>query len=516
MKQLCVFFILFCFSSFAQTKMQTTSINVFKNGTYFVVKEGKINAPNAKTDLLVAGNPLLGTFWFTTAKDYKINQVVFVTDTVRKNKTAVDLNDLLLANTGKKIKISYTKSEKEIGTFNGVLMHFNKQSDLIKIKSANNQALYIERSKIIEFIVEESSTEQFQADSLARLAKITFNKSLSNAPLKLTYVNTGINWIPSYSIKIINDKQLQLELKALVENYGEEITDAELTLTVGAPNFRFGSQTDPLAINAISGIGSYALRATANTYMFQNASPAPARGNVVMDLEEAYVDYSQFDATGQKSNDLYFYQLGKVNMPMSSKSTFPIFSSNINYEDLYEVTLNDYVAYASNRQIYNQNEQKFDVYHALRITNNYTTPLTTAPVFIQDENLNPLAQDQLNYTPVGGKAKIQLAKAIDIVVSNTEEEIEKVERAKKVNNTFYSKVTIKGTIKIENLQGKVIQLNTTKNINGTITKVSEGGKMTKPGKYAGVNSTTNAEWDLKIGAGESKLLTYEYEVYVYP
>jgi hypothetical protein len=502
---------------YAQQNLPSTSVNVFKNGTYFVVKEGKINAPNSKAELLVPGSPLLGTYWFTTTKDYKINKAEFVTDTVKRTRIAQNLNELLQANAGKKVRISYVKGDKETGSFSGVLSSVGKQQDMVKIKAPNNQTLYIAASKITEFIVEENAQEKFEADSLARVAKLYFNKALNAAPLKLSYVNTGINWIPSYSIKILNDKQLQLELKALVENYAEDISGAELTLTVGAPNFRFGRNTDPLAINAISGLQNYSADSRMQTYMFQNAAPVAARGVAIdADFDGAYAEYSQFDATGQKSNDLYFYQLGKVDIPKNAKVSFPIFSSNINYEDLYEVNIGDHVAFASNRQIFNQNEQKFDVYHALRLTNNYNTPLTTAPVFIQDENLNPLAQDQLNYTPVGGKVKIQLAKSPDIVIGNTEEETDRAERAKRVNNNFYSKVTIRGSIKIENLQNKAIQLNTTKGINGLITKASDGGKIQKPGKYAGINSNTSAEWDLKIGAGETKTINYEYEVFVFP
>ena len=514
MKRVTLLFIAILNSGFviSQTDLQTSSVNVFKNGTYFVVKEGKINAPNAKANILVAGNPLLGTYWFTTTKDYKINKVIFQTDTLNRKKTAQNLHELLLSNAGKKVKIAYTKGEKEVGNFSGVLTEFNKQSGMIKVKNASNHSLYIESSRIIEFVVEENSKETFEADSIARTAEINFNKNLSASPLKLSYVNTGINWIPSYSIKILNDKQLQLELKALVENYAEPIQGADLTLTVGSPNFYFGNQTDPLATHGLTGGNTIVARGT--DYTFQNVRPAAMKGYA--EAEDTYEEFTSFDTEGQKSNDLYFYQLGKVDLPMNSKSSFPIFSSNINYEDLYEVTLNDYVAYVSNRQIYNTSEQKFDVFHALRITNNYTTPLTTAPVFVQDENLNPLAQDQLKYTPVGGKVKIQLAKSPDIVVSNQEEEVEKVERAKKVNNNFYSKVTIKGTVKIENLQNKAIQLNTTKNVNGVLTKASDDGKIQKPGKYAGLNSATNAEWDLKLAAGETKTITYVYEVYVYP
>jgi len=154
------------------------------------------------------------------------------------------------------------------------------------------------------------------------------------------------------------------------------------------------------------------------------------------------------------------------------------------------------------------------VFHSLKLNNNTTFPFTTAPVFVLDEKLEPLAQDIVNYTPTGGKTKVQLSRAPDVYVSNTEEEKNKVGAAKTIHKVSYSLVTIRGSIPVENLQPKAITLNLTKHINGHITEASDGGDIKKPGKYAGPNPQTHVEWNIKLGANEKKTVTYQYEVYV--
>jgi hypothetical protein len=209
------------------------------------------------------------------------------------------------------------------------------------------------------------------------------------------------------------------------------------------------------------------------------------------------------------------YKLGKVSLPMSTKSSFAIFSTNVSYEDIYEVDLYDQINYASTLQIQNREDQVIPVWHSLKITNSTNYPFTTAPVFVQDKNLQPLAQDQIKYTATGGKVKVQLAQSPDVKVSNTEEEVGAVEKAKKYNNYYYKKVTIKGEIKIENLQPKSAKINLMKHINGDITTASDSGEIKKTGQYTGVNPQSNTEWNITVGASEKKTITYQYDVYMY-
>ncbi|MBK8846102.1 MAG: hypothetical protein IPO27_05785 [Bacteroidetes bacterium] len=47
-------------------------------------------------------------------------------------------------------------------------------------------------------------------------------------------------------MKLINDKEARLEMKALIENFSEEIKDADVNLVVGSPQMRYGLALDPL------------------------------------------------------------------------------------------------------------------------------------------------------------------------------------------------------------------------------------------------------------------------------
>ncbi|MPM32448.1 hypothetical protein SDC9_79010 [bioreactor metagenome] len=143
-----------------------------------------------------------------------------------------------------------------------------------------------------------------------------------------------------------------------------------------------------------------------------------------------------------------------------------------------------------------------------------TQPFTTGPVFVLDENLMPLAQDQLKYTPVKGETSVQLARSSDIVVKYSEEEVSRTDSYTTINRTRYAKVVIKGEISIENLQDKAINLKMDKTIYAAITDVSDAGVSKKTGSYYGVNPLSEVKWDLSIKGGEKKVVTYSYEVLV--
>jgi hypothetical protein len=54
-----------------------------------------------------------------------------------------------------------------------------------------------------------------------------------------------------------------------------------------------------------------------------------------------------------------------------------------------------------------------------------------------------------------------------------------------------------------------------KTIRGDITSASDKGEVKKTGKYSGANPTCTANWTVEIAAGQKKVITYEYDVYVY-
>lgn len=518
-------------SSLAQNTLSTTQLNIFKNGTYFIVKEGNVTAPNAKWTMYPPASPLLATFWLTGTKDIKITRIDFVNDTVKTKLQASNLQEEMIFNKGKKVSITYTFGDKQIKTVTGTLVNMIGGGQTAAVKDAVTGATtFINTSSMVDFTVNEATIDTKPWDSTFRVAKVFFNHAAENTPLKLSYMSTGMTWLPSYNIKLIDEKTLQLEMKALIENYSEKIDNVEITLTVGSPQFKYGQQIDPLAGNYLTygNANNYTWNYPAyDNYLANGASQSIySNGTSTADYEwssdpssyggtPSYNDYSNYTTEGDKSNDLYMYKIGKVSLPINTKSSFSIFSATIPYEEIYEVGLNDIVNYASNRTIGNDEEQKFDVYHSLKLNNNTTYPFTTAPVFVQDEKLQPLAQDQIKYTPVASKVKVQLARSPDVIVKNTEEETGKTDNVKKYNSYYYSLVTIKGTIPVENLQSKEITLNITKHLNADVSVASDEGTIKKSGKYSGLNPFSTVEWNVKLAPGEKKSVTYEYKVYVY-
>ncbi len=519
----CLAFVSVTASAYTQKELKTTAINLFKNGTYFIVKEGTVSASKGNWSMPMENfNPLLSTFWLTTTKDNPIDRIEYLTDTIKATRYVNGLQDVLQANRGKKLKLSYMLANN-VTSVKGTLENYIPMTGMAKIKTTEGSYVFLNTNSIHEVVFDENPNGTIPKDSLARVAKIYFDKEKSGVNMKISYMQSGINWVPSYSIKMIDESKVQLAMNALVENFSEAIIDAELTLTLGAANFKYGTQMDPITQSWVSsngGVGSYNYN---NNYNYQatysNAITTQSYNSLgvglAADESVAYQDYANYVTTGEKDEDLFRYKLGKVNIPKNSKTSFSIFSSEVPYEDIYEVNLNDIVNYATTQRISLNEDQTHEVYHSLKLTNTTGVPFTTGPVFVQDKNLQPMAQDQIKYTAAAAKVKVQLAKATDILVKYKEEEITSEDKSKKYNGYYYRKVTIKGTIKVENLQQKQIKLCVTKNVNGDVKSSTENGTTKKSGQYSGINPTSETEWNVNLGKSEKKEMTYTYDVYVY-
>lgn len=518
MKKMLFLFVFLPFGLMAQNELNPTEINIFKNGTYFIIRDGNVNISAGKAAIKVPPSPLLSTFWLTTTKDVKIERILFADDTLQSNRSASSMWELLKINTGKKIKLVYSYDEKNIREISGTLMAFNPISYMIKIKTADNKITFLSSSSIKELIFEETPNEINKTDSIVRKGHITFNKASGSVPLRLSYMQSGIQWTPLYNIKILNDKELQLELKATVENYMEtDLTGVDLVLTVGSPNFYYGAQLDPIANSFMSSLGLISSMngvagGTFATQRFDNYQVMAEESSADGDVN--YNQYYNYNSDGEKSNDLYYYKLGKVDLPYNTKTTLMVFSQNVPYEDIYEVSITDAVNYQGYHYVQQTDNVRFDVFHSLKLTNSSTQPFTTGPVFVLDENLMPLAQDQLKYTAIKGQVSVQLARSPDVVVKYSEEETDRTDNYTTINRTRYTKVTVKGEINIENLQEKEIVLNVDKVIYANVVSVSDGGKFKKIGVYYGVNPASQVKWEIPLKAGEKKTLTYTYEVLI--
>jgi hypothetical protein len=458
-------------------------------------------------------------------------------------------------------------------TLTGTLVTFNKQSGLIKLKTIEGKIIIINADQLNDIDLDATANDTFKDDTLIRRANIYLDKSIAEAPFNQVSMQTGLQWQPSYYIKLENDKDARLVMKATVENGTEVSYDKiDLDLVVGSPQLFFGTAADPICdffappppplsytwdydgnedqqdyrganfkssrfrrvftrneefggskytvtVNDVNGSAATAI-AGQGTYGGVPAYYADgvvfsknAAGEFKVDLDiTGDKDYS---SEGNKSADLYYYHAGKVSIPKNAKTLLPISQSSISYKHIYEAAIGDITNYVYNKAVLTDEPKTIDVFHSLKLTNKTTAPFTEAPVFVVNENEDPIAQDKFNYTPVNEEATIKLSKAIDVSVKSKEEETGKDEKARKFSKKTYDKVSLKGTLDVANFLDKPITLTLKKALRGEVTK-PDGGTVTKPGRFSDINPISLIKWDVELKPGEKKTIVYEYEVYVAP
>jgi hypothetical protein len=560
-------------------QLQPTKLSVFSNGTFFEQKEGKLKFNNNKAHVNLPGTILQGTFWLAGSNDIKIKQIDIAVDTVKKVKNAQFLDDFLAGNEGKNITLRFTPSLTTVAnptlrSLTGTLASFNKVSGLIKLKTTEGKIILINADNLNDIDLDANANETFKDDTLIRRASIYLDKPAAEAPFNQVTMQTGLQWQPSYFIKLENDKDARLIMKATVENGTEVDYDKiDLDLVVGSPQLFFGTAADPICdffapppppanytwdfdgdgtenlnyrgsrfrraftrnedfsktynvvvtdANGVStgwgygdGAGSGAVpQISVSGKLFDTVfGSAGIAGQDIVNLDiTGDKDYS---SEGKKSADLYYYHAGKVSLPRNVKTMLPISQNTISYKHVYEANIGDITNYAYNKAVLTDEPKPVDVFHSLKITNKTAAPLTEAPVFVVNENEDPIAQDKLNYTPVNEDASIKLSKAIDVSVKGKEEETGKDEKARKFNKKTYDKVMLKGTLEVANYLDKTITLTLKKALRGEVTK-TDGGTVTKPGRFLDINPVSLIKWDVELKPGEKKTIVYEYEVYIAP
>ena len=497
----------------AQSYLPVRKVTVFKNSTALMVKEGTLPTKGGTVTMPVPEKVLFGSYFLGASKDNSVKNIVFKNDTLRKTGRSQAIWQYLAGNVNKPVMISYTPEEGIDKTLSGKVVSYDLYTGMLKFLTDAGKTSILHVGKIYQADFKDEPSSTYMADSLLRMMVMKPEKATTDLSLQEIYMTSDINWMPSYFLKFKDTKTARLEMKALVENFAESITEAEVELVVGAPQMRYSSQLDPMTYDYMTAnIGGRNDGLTRN-YMQTNALTASAMAKSA-EADMGYFEES-FSTEGEKASDMYIYKLGKVTLPKESKGSYPIFANNIEYKDKYEGSIYDIINFYSTRYVQPE-EKQFDIYHSLEIKNTSGVPLTTASIMVINEKDQFLAQDELKYTPVNASTDIRLSKAIDILMKNNEEEVSRMDNAKKIGKSNYSKVVLKGEIVIENFQKNEVTVAVKKNVNGTVNSSTDGGVVLRNKNYSYINPSSDIKWDVKLAAGQKKVLTYNYEVYFTP
>ncbi|MGG9963572.1 hypothetical protein [Ferruginibacter sp. SUN106] len=492
----------------AQKKLQAlnpTRLGIFKNGTCFVKREGLVNVTEKSFYIKAPDKVLMGTYWVFVGKEATLQSIVVKTDTFKTSHTAHAIGEFLEANVGQNITLYGNAQNTELRKLSGKLLEYDAASATMKIAIANGKTVIAGVAGFDWMETAGNPQNTILRDSIIPIAKVKLNKQADNIVVSTISLEKGVQWFPSYLFTVVNDKEARLEMKATIVNGETEYSNMPVDIIIGNPEMFYGQRLDPACIEYLneSLLGSrYDNNGLSNTLNTVNIS-TQAVGNV---YNWAGNDNDADDPgkAGQKLEDLYYYQLGVIDLEKNARVIVPVMTAAISYSEIYTASLPLHSTML-------EGANSIQTYHSFLVNNNTSAPLTSGAVLVMNAAGQPLAQAQLNYTPVKGSSEMQLSKAIDVQVKNEEEESGREKSTVKKNATeYYEKVTHNGVINIMNYKDKKITIRINKTIDGIFVKADNNGKSRKIKSEDDDDTISQLYWQVEVAPGAKMKLQYTY------
>lgn len=521
--------------------IQTKTVAVFKNGLGFFIKEGKVYVKNGWAIIENVPNSTLGSIWITSLdKNIELQEVIGYRKEIQKEIEAINLEELLKANIGKKVTITSRdkviegiiksvpddRMKGERRMYSGFPRSYDysypgtKPGKIVIIATENGEVA-LNKHTISKIKFHEGFSTKFHKEEEVKRIKVKLNTRKERAELMVSYLQKGIIWIPSYLVNIQNPKKARITMKAVIINDAENLKNANVFFVVGYPNFIYADILSPMALEeSITQFITALERGSRNRHEYGELSNIMAQRVISSTGEPSQLDYRYATIkglSGVSEEDLFLYNKQGISLQKGERGYYPIFSANVDYKHIYEWEIPDTLninerGYYCSREAKKKREQ---IWHSIKLSNSTKYPWTTAPAFVVSGQ-KPLAQGTINYTPKGEKTNLKLTIATDITTDRKEYEIER-QRAVFLYHRSYDLVTVKGELYIKNCKSEDVIIEIKKAVTGEVIETSNNGKIQKTAEgLAGVNSRSTISWEIPLKAGKKVKVIYKYKVYIIP
>lgn len=479
--------------------------SMFKNGFAVVLREMDV-AGSGEYTLEQIPQASLGTLWFSTSDNTKLTSVVN-TQNLKETKIGVQtIGDLLSLNIGKKVTLFFLGQEPITGTL------LNAGGAVLLVKNGDQTAV-VDKASVVRVVSPDSLTDSNQINVSVRGLRFQVESGGAGKIFMLS-LERGMTWSPAYAVTLKDGKKLQVVGKSTVINDLEDMNGIEARFITGWPNVPYAGTLDPLSESDMFARGALATGTTAGGFgggamsgQFRNQAPAAKDFGEAMPIA---------DAGGIQAEDLFFYRQPNVKLKKGDRGYFIVFTMEAPYDELYTWDIDDFVQDAQYRPMPPTQDQQQDVWHTIRFNNTSKQPFSTGPATIFKEG-QIIGQDMMKYASSGGKAELQITKAMDIGADQIEEEVTRERGALRntYNNITHDLVTLKGTLTMINHKAEAVTVRVRKSVTGEVVSSTPEAKVVKVARgLRDVNSRANLEWTQTIAPGKTLTLTYSYKVYI--
>ncbi|HMK51090.1 MAG TPA: hypothetical protein VK551_01195, partial [Thermodesulfobacteriota bacterium] len=255
-------------SSLPVLNTKARNIAVFKNGLGFFMREGTVRLNDGWAVTEYVPNASLGSLWIGSLdKDTILEEVVGFKEDVQRPFEAISIEELLVSNTGEKVKITYgdkiidgtIKTVPEprepqkgdgagIDTRNVYDPRLQPKVAAIVIIDTGDGEVVLNKSNISKVEFPKGYSASYLSKEKAKRIKFKVAPSKKEARLGLSYLQKGINWVPSYLVNLENPKKARLTMKATLINDAEDLENVDFFFVVGYPNFLYADVLSPMAL----------------------------------------------------------------------------------------------------------------------------------------------------------------------------------------------------------------------------------------------------------------------------
>lgn len=375
-----------------------------------------------------------------------------------------------------------------------------------------------------EYVVLENETNSFAVpvSGVFRLQvlnmplRVHVSKDDGTSPeqtrLGLAYLRRGVTWIPDYSLRLLGEEEAELTLRGTLVNEAEDLLHTRVNFVVGVPHFVHADHYAPIAVGqviravlqstapdpAMSQIMSRAQIVSNNGIQSDQFGAAPMDVQVPPDQDDlAGVVGNLPQLDGAAASDYTVYTREDLTLRQGEKAIVTLFRRNIRYGHVYR--------WAPPQEIS----------HFLVLHNESGTAWTTGPCLAVSGN-QPLSEDLLTYTPIGGQAELPVTQATNIATERVEAESgRKLKAHSPAEHVFYDLVTLSGVLKLKSFEDQPVRVVVDVQLPGRPLEASDDGRLASdPNRLQLTDLAGTVHWDLMLPPGETKTITYSYERYV--
>ncbi len=553
----------------ALARLPVKEVTIFKDGHAFMLHEGALPTDeHGRVHLDALPQPVIGTFWpYSLQKDAPLASVVAGVQTVRFEKTALQVHELLESNVGAKVWITQGTPDGEktyAATIEGVPARSTQELASLQPPDAPPPA-QVEKGNLILL----STAEGLKATPINTIIDVTFaepprrkisfeeqrhlltlnlqwpnDKPAESADVGMMYLQRGIRWIPGYKVTIDGQNKARVQLQATLLNELTDLRKVTAHLVVGVPNFDFKSTLDPIALSGgVVPLSQYFQEPSQTAHAFSNAMMTQvARMGEQRNMQPAGQPAANLGPElpgGGKQEDLYIFTVKELSLKRGERMVVPIVEFEVPYENVYTLRL-PYAPPIEVRRSFNNTQQaelaklfsRPKVQHHVRLTNNSPYPLTTGPAMIVKDN-RLLGQGLMTYAAPNARTDLEITSAVDIAVHKSEEETGRTPAARQWGGNSYDRVDLKGVITLTNYRDQPIKIEVERQVLGEVSEAGEGqvqrlhgdddwdpaaypywwGWYSWPYWWSQLNGMSRIAWKIELDPGSATDLTYQWHYY---